>query len=234
MNQENHTPPGFKEGAFNCPQCHAYAHQNWRDTYILMPRQIYTEAPRQPHTQPIQYIRNQYTKFEILNVAFCENCRKPSFWVRGKLVYPPETTAPLAHQGMPEDVSEYYNEAREISAASPRAAAALLRIAAKKLCEFHRENEPILNLAIGNLKKKGLPEEVIQSLDTVRILGNEGAHAGKIDLNGQDNKEIVDRLFWLINYIVEKTITEPATIKNVFESLPESKRQAVKQRDKGK
>ena len=158
-----------------------------------------------------------------------------SLWAGKKLVEPQKITVPLAHKDMSESVLEYYNEAREISASSPRAAAALLRIAAKKLCESLGENESNLNRAIGNLSNKGLPENVIKSLDTVRIVGNEGgAHEGLIDLTGEDNKEIVDRLFWLINFIIEKTIAEPNEIKNVFNSLPESKRKAAEKRDEEK
>ena len=127
----------------------------------------------------------------------------------------------------------YYNEAREISVSSPRAAAALLRLAAKKLCEELGEDGPNLNRAIGNLSKKGLPESIIKSLDTVRIVGNEGgAHEGQIDLTGEDNREIVDKLFKLVNFIVEKTITEPKEIKDIFASLPDDKRQGVENRDK--
>lgn len=48
---------------------------------------------------------------------------------------------------------------------------------------------------------------VIKSLDTVRIVGNEGgAHEGQIDLTGKDNQEIVNTLFWLVNFIVEKPL----------------------------
>ena len=80
-----------------------------------------------------------------------------------------------------------------------------------------------------------MPQTVIKSLDTVRIVGNEGgAHEGQIDLTGKDNEEIVDRLFWLINFIVEKTIAEPSEIENTFNSLPENKRQAAEKRDDGK
>ena len=70
------------------------------------------------------------------------------------------------------------------------------------------------------------------SLDTVRIVGNEGgAHEGQIDLTGKDNEEIVTRLFWLINFIVQKTITEPTEIEATFSSLPEDKKKGVAIRD---
>ena len=73
---------------------------------------------------------------------------------------------------------------------------------------------------------------MIQSLDAVRIVGNEGgAHEGQIDLTGEDNKDLVNGLFRLVNFIVEKTITEPDEIKDMFSSLPENQRQAAERRD---
>ena len=171
----------------------------------------------------------------MLKVAICAHCRNLSFWINKQLVFPQKITAPLAHEDIPKPVLEYYDEAREVSASSPRAAAALLRLAAKKLCESLGEEESNLYCAIGKLREKGLPQSVIQSLDTVRIVGNEGgAHEGQIDLTGEDNKEIVSRLFWLINFIVEKTITEPKEVQDMFSSLPEDKRQGVEDRDKQK
>ena len=226
INQENYIAPEFRKEAFHCPRCNVYAHQTWHSAYIsgISGVKIPTLKPASPAEA-----------FETLKLTLCSHCRELSFWIREKLVDPPKITAPLAHQDMPTSVSEYYNEAREISASSPRAAAALLRIAAKKLCESLGENESNLNRAIGNLNRKGLPRDVIMSLDTVRIVGNEGgAHEGQIDLTGQDNREIVDRLFRLINFIVEKTITEPRVIESTFGSLPENKIQAAEKRDEGK
>ena len=215
MNQEDYITPVFQKEAFHCPVCNVYAHQSWYSTSY--------------------YSRGGFTGIDILETALCSHRNNYSFWIKGNLSYPLQITAPLAHKDMPETVWEYYNEARAISASSPRASAALLRIAAKKLCESLAEDEPNLNRAIGSLSKKGLPQNVIKSLDTVRIVGNEGgAHEGQIDLTGEDNIEIVDRLFWLINFIVEKTITEPSEIESAFSSLPENKRQAAEKRDEGK
>ncbi len=213
MSKENYTAPEFGKTAFHCPMCNVYAEQRW------------------------DYAWYRNTKQEISNLtcSTCSYCKKICLWMYGELIYPLNITAPLAHSDMPESVLEYYNEARPVSAFSPRAAAALLRIAAKKLCEKLGEDESNLNRAIGNLKKKGLPESVINSLDTVRIVGNEGgAHEGQIDLTGEDNKEVVDKLFRLINFIVEKTITEPEEVQNMFAALPKDKKAATEKRDERK
>ena len=215
MNQDIYIAPEFGKSAFHCPKCSVYAYQVWYNTAS----------------------NHSYAKFEIemLKVARCNHCKEFSFWINEKLVYPSPVTAPFAHKDMPQSVLEYYNEAREVSVSSVRAAAALLRVAAKKLCEELGEKNPNLNRAIGNLSNKGLPNSVIKSLDTVRIIGNEGgAHEGQIDLTGKDNKEIVDKLFLLINFIVEKTITEPEEVKSIFDSLPEDKKIASEKRNEGK
>ena len=244
INQENYIAPEFRKEAFHCPRCNVYAHQTWHSVYMsheirTLKSALPAEALLSGHLTdltPLAALKPPASPFvETLKLSLCSHCGELSFWIREKLVDPPKITAPLAHQDMPTSVSEYYNEAREISASSPRAAAALLRITAKKLCESLGENESNLNRAIGNLSRKGLPQAVIMSLDTVRIVGNEGgAHEGQIDLTGEDNREIVDRLFRLINFIVEKTITEPRAIENTFGSLPENKRQAAEKRDEGK
>jgi len=52
------------------------------------------------------------------------------------MVFPNRITVELAHIDMPEEVKEIYNEAREVSNISPRAAAALLRVALEKLTEY--------------------------------------------------------------------------------------------------
>ena len=215
MNQEKYVAPGHWKIAFHCPRCNVHANQRWYRTFI--------------------HESGKSSEIGALKVAYCSHCAKFSFWIDGRLVYPRQITAPLAHGDMPESVLEYYNEAREVSVSSPRAAAALLRLAAKKLCESLGENDPNLNRAIGNLHKRGLSQSVIQSLDTVRIVGNEGgAHEGQIDLTGEDSKEVVDKLFWLVNFIIEKTITEPKEVQGMFSALPEDKKQGVEDRDKHK
>lgn len=201
--------PNFRGKAFHCPHCNIAAHQYW-----------FTG-----HDDDGKFIGG-------LDVAFCSQCGKYSCWINKKIVYPPCITAPLAAEDMPSSVRKYYDEARLIAVHSPRSAAALLRLTAKTLCEWLGENEQNLYRAIGNLKEKGLSEAVIRSLDTVRIVGNEGgAHEGQIDLADKDNEEVVGRLFNLINIIVGKTITEPKYIAETFGSLPEDKRKAVADRD---
>ena len=232
--QGEYTAPEYKKGDFHCSYCGVHANQRWGKVHCTGPFDRSTDCNKwddcDEHNNCGQCVEVEIDQFKV---AMCIYCGEFSIWLDKKLIHPAQITAPRAGDDMPASVSEYYNEAREVSPSSPRAAAALLRIAIKKLCESLGENEPNLNLAIGKLRQKGLSQNVINSLDAVRIIGNEGgAHEGQIDLSGADNKEIVDRLFWLVNFIVEKTITEPAAINNMFSSLPEDKKRGVEQRDK--
>jgi hypothetical protein len=76
---------------------------------------------------------------------------------------------------------------------------------------------------------KGLPERIQKALDIVRVVGNESVHPGQIDLN--DNPVITAKLFELINIIADKMITEPKEIDQLFNGLPEGKKEAIQKRD---
>lgn len=149
------------------------------------------------------------------------------------MVYPNILTSDLPHVDMPDSVKELYEEARLVANCSPRAAAALLRVALEKLTEELGETKGNLNTRIKNLKSKGLPEKAIQSLDIVRIFANEGgSHSGEIDLSGADNSQIVDSLFWLVNFIVEKTISENNQIDLIYSKIPKHKIEGINNRDR--
>lgn len=212
--QCNYVMPRYGKTEFHCPLCDVFAQQKWHGCFF-------------------DNDGSGYADLDKLQVSFCVHCNRFSYWIDKKLVYPTQITAPLPHIDMPKSVSKYYNEARKVSTASPRSAAALLRIAAKKLCEYLGEENPSLNLAIKNLSKKGLSQDVIKSLHSVRIVGNEGgAHEGQIDLTDKDNSKIVNKLFWLVNFITRQTITDQKEVDSIFNSLPEKKKQDTKERDK--
>ncbi len=220
MKNDNYTPPKFKEDSFNCPYCNAYAYQDWFNLCYRMPEKYH-------------YLLDEFN--DQSQASICSKCKKSAIWSgRGKMLVPIRGTAPLAAENMPEDVKEIFEEARQVQPFSPRGAAALLRVCLEKLCAHLGEGKGTLNEKIKRLKEKGLPEKVIQSLDIIRINANEGgSHAGLIDLTGEDNTEIVDKLFFLVNFIVEKTITEPKEIENAFERLPSNKKDGIANRDSG-
>lgn len=164
-----------------------------------------------------------------INLSHCYNCQKISVWVHDKLVFPMSGEAPIPNADMPDDIRRDYLEASAISNLSPRGAAALLRLGIQKLCIFLKKPGKNINDDIASLVRDGLDARVQKALDTVRVIGNDAVHPGQIDL--RDDRDTAESLFRLMNIIVEKMISEPKHIDEMYESLPEGKRRQIEKRD---
>jgi hypothetical protein len=146
------------------------------------------------------------------------------------MVYPLSGTVEMANPDLPDDIKNDYNEAKNIVNISPRGAAALLRLAVQKLCIHLGEKGKNINEDIESLVKKGLPKTMQQALDSVRVVGNNAVHPGKIDLN--DKIEIAYALFGFVNIICEVLISQPKKIQEYYENnIPEGIRKGIEKRD---
>ena len=212
MTDKNYVAPQYGLDWFNCPHCWAFAHHNRYDmTYW--------------------HWRHEWLN---LKISICARCERYCIWntEKDEMIRPNISTAPLPNEDMPDDVKELYEEARKVSPLSPRAAAALLRVSLEKLTAHLWETEWNLNTRIWNLRKKGLPDNVIKSLDIVRITANEWwSHSWEIDLTWADNQWIVNRLFFLVNYIVDRIITNDKIINESYLIIPEDKLKGIENRD---
>jgi hypothetical protein len=65
--------------------------------------------------------------------------------------------------------------------------------------------------------QKGLDKRIQQALDVVRVVGNAAVHPGQIDL--RDDKTIANKLFGLVNVIVESQITQPQHIEAMYDTV---------------
>lgn len=224
--------PNFAETAFNCPICTAYAHQIWYTPdgqMIVEPNSLKIQKMFAPFyleaTPPTSSGRFGYVHF-----SRCSRCKGVAVWVSGRLAHPKKAIAASPHPSMPADIRADFTEASLIVDDSPRASAALLRLALQKLAIHLGAKGKRIDDDIAFLVSKGLESELQMAMDIVRVIGNESVHPGKIDLN--DNREIALSLFSLINLIVEKMISRPAKIKSLYQSLPEEKLEAIKDRNK--
>ena len=86
-----------------------------------------------------------------------------------------------------------------------------------------------INIDIKELVKNGLPVKIQQALDCLRVYGNEAVHPGEINL--KDDKETALVLFEVLNIIVHDMITQPKQIEALFNRLPQSKIEGIKNRD---
>jgi hypothetical protein len=205
----NYIPPKFKLTSFNCPTCGAYSRQYWFN---------------------VSYYSSGYSDLPDIKVAFCEHCHTMNYWHREKMIIPDIGGVSLPNPDLPADVIEDYNEARSILSRSSRGSAALLRLAMQKLCIHLGESGKNINTDIANLVKKGLPIKIQQSLDIVRVIGNNAVHPGQIDL--KDNYELTILLFGLINLIADVMISQPKHIEQLYGTLPENLVKAIEERDK--
>ena len=162
--------------------------------------------------------------------AQCDNCKHFAIWIGDKMVYPAKIGVPPAHADTPAEIVPDYNEAAEIFSISPRASAAILRVALEKLLNFIGLKGDDINRNIANLVELGLNEELQKSMDIIRILGNESVHYGSVNLN--EDKTTANKLFLIFNLIVDKTITNKNMLADIYDKLPENKVNGINQRDK--
>ncbi len=201
--------PKVFAGSFTCPHCGAISQQQWR---------------------AISWHGDHYgdNKFNAIRIGTCTHCQKNTLWIEDQMYYPDTGTAPFPNPEMPGNVRNLYLEAASIASKSPRGAAALLRLSVQVLCKELGEKGVNINDDIKNLVTKGLPEIVQQSLDIVRVTGNEAVHPGQIDT---DDPEVVAKLFDLLNIIIEYMIALPKRVSGLYSALPSNAIDSVKKRD---
>jgi hypothetical protein len=86
-----------------------------------------------------------------------------------------------------------------------------------------------LNDDIGGLVKRGLPQKIQKALDSVRVIGNNAVHPGQIDI--KDDIQTAAALFELVNLIVDVMITQEKKVDEIYNKIPESIKEQIKERD---
>jgi|LauGreDrversion4_2_1035121.scaffolds.fasta_scaffold542533_1 hypothetical protein len=250
--------PSVNEISFNCPHCGALAKQFWFQTRAKSladnkhPSWMDAEDKRAflaDIKDPDQKIRlenlfdrmtsrrpflqsktsAEYTvPLHNLSVSRCYNCEEISIWIGEGMVWPNRGSVPRPNVDIPAEALRDYEEAAEIVDKSPRGAAALLRLAIQKIC-IHLGGKGHLNEDISLLVERGLDRRVQQSLDVVRVVGNNAVHPGELDI--RDDKSVADNLFGLINLIVDIMISQPKHVDALYAGLPDGARLAIEKRD---
>jgi hypothetical protein len=211
--QERYVAPAHNVDGFHCPHCGCYAHHSWY---------LGASTARSTKNLPNRAI-------DGLSLSFCYRCDKYALWLGENMLFPVASVAPLPSNDMPEDVQKDFLEAREVVNSSPRAAAALLRLALQKLLPHLGEKGKNINDDIASLVKKGLPEKIQRALDALRVIGNNAVHPGQIDL--RDDKDTALALFGLLNMTVDVMISQPKRVGELYDMIPNSTRAAIEKRD---
>lgn len=203
--------PECGKNGFTCPNCGAYAQQtNW----------AYSEDGNGPYG-------NSEGQFPLA-VSKCTHCGDLTIWHFKDMIYPHRGSAPMPNKDMPPEVLKDYEEAASILSKSPRGASALLRLGIQKLCVHLGGTGKNINDDIKRLVQKGLPVQVQQALDAVRVIGNNAVHPGQIDA---DNPEMAGSLFALVNLVTDYMISKPNEVSAIYGDLPQGAIDAIEKRD---
>lgn len=212
--------PAHQTSPFTCPHCETLSPQSWDSLKVT----------------------NLHVGY--FTVGRCETCGRPTLWeqvvrsnggaappsVTQHMRYPPRSQAPSPNDDLPDEIKADYVEAATILAASPRGAAALLRLCVQKMCVHLGEPGKNINNDIGALVAKGkLYSTAQRAMDTVRIAGNNAAHPGELQL--EDDSALVLRLFTFVNLLAQQGLTDPRVVDETFGQMPEGARNAVARRD---
>jgi len=200
--------PAFCRTPSTCPFCGVISRHRWMNV----------DARGGPHNM------------DGLWKSLCDSCQQASIWYMKEMIYPDVVEVELPSVDLREDIRRDYLEAASIARKSPRGAAALLRLCIQKLCQQLGEKGENINDDIASLVRKGLPVKVQQSLDLVRVIGNNAVHPGKIDI--ADDQETALQLFRSVNLIAHVMITQPREIDALYTAtLPQAIREHIDRRD---
>lgn len=174
---------------------------------------------------------HKYGLRKVYNVHFarCYNCSEISIWFGESLVWPERGSVDAPNPDMPADAMSDYDEAARIVDQSPRGAAALLRLSIQKLCVALGGDGKNINGDIAALVERGLDPRVQMALDVVRVVGNNAVHPGELDI--RDDRPTAEKLFGLVNLIVDIMISQPKHVTEMFAGLPTGALAAIEKRD---
>lgn len=251
--------PGRDKDAFSCPRCNVWAHQEWEplgvkaeddvgnpwfsdwQDSVRFGRVVVPEEPWQTPqliVEPTPVMTEEETPPAVgpgkWAAARCGRCGEFSVWRDARMVHPAGSTAPLAHDEMPDEARELFDEAREVIAISRRAGAALARASLERLL---KKLDP--EVEKGDLAKRielilpRVSSSLGKLLTVIRHAGNKSLHVEDypdeltILVLDPGEEEIVDYIFTAINNLVDELITRPRKADELYEKVPQSVRDRV-------
>lgn len=141
-----------------------------------------------------------------------------------RLFQPKSTNRPPCPTDVPQGLAEDYKEACSVLADSPQASAALSRRCLQNIIHNHLHiKKPNLNLEIQDVIDKNLfPNDILDSIDSIRAIGNFAAHPTKSTSTGEIVKVEPDEAEWnldVLEMIFDYQFVRPAAIKKKRDAL---------------
>jgi hypothetical protein len=129
------------------------------------------------------------------------------------LLYPHE---PKLDQTIPEIVKKSFEEARRVERISPNAFAVLIRRSLELLCKDQNAKGTNLKDQISDLSNRGvIPQTLMKMANTLRFVGNLGAHEIDFDFERQETQAMEDFLLAMLEYVY----VAPSRIKSLEVSI---------------
>jgi hypothetical protein len=247
-----YVPPGLHKQSFTCPRCGVLAQQKWYPLLYdpgdwIAKISEWARAISTEHAGPISTVwdyplgpfLSQVSKLPSalipviesknrLTIAFCQHCDRFTLWLGDAMIYPQVGGAPPPHEEMPPRIRELYEEARGVLPASPRASAALLRVALEGLLEEAGYRQGRLTDRLEKAHEDGkLSAGTYKLAETLRYAGNAAAHyePWKIDASqGEEDREMVYHLFVFVNEVTEELVAKPRRLEEMARKINEKVR----------
>jgi hypothetical protein len=240
-----YVPPGPDKQSFTCPRCGVLAQQKW---YRLLydPKGWIAQISQQAHAMSMAgryslddefltklselplHLRPVIESQNHLSIAFCQHCGGFTLWLGDAMIYPQVGGAPPPHEEMPPRIRELYEEARGVLPASPRASAALLRVALEGLLEEAGYRQGRLADRLEKAREDGnLSASTYKLAETLRYAGNAAAHyePWKIDPSlGEEDRKMVYSLFDFVNEVTDELIAKPRRLEEMARKINEKVR----------
>ncbi len=191
--------PHLNAKAFNCTHCGVYARQDWG--FVYRNRLDISNG---------RLVISQDSKMQDFRATACEHCGGCTIWHNNNIIFPFSGAAIQPNEDMPEDVKKLFLEARNILFASPKSAAALLRLSLARLCFYLGERSEHTDNNINSLIAKGLPSKLAEILRGIKTYGEKAIKPGMIEET--DDVETAYKLLAFINIICDYQITRPKLI----------------------
>jgi ribosomal protein S27E len=119
---------------------------------------------------------------------------------------------------VPDTILKTYKEAQRIKNISPMAFAVMIRRGLEFLCMDKKAKGNILSTQLKDLSKNGIiPQTLIEMGDTLRFLGNQGAHATNYNIENEEVESIDDFFTAMIEYVY----VAPAKLERLKETIKE-------------
>jgi hypothetical protein len=201
--------PDLEATEFICPHCERLTQHEWLDLWSRRGDQLVAD-----------------TGFAASRFG---GCGSHAIW-GAELIYPPMPLRPFVEEDLPPEIRTDVHEARLILAVSPRASAALLRLALQKLCAQLGCPGESLEGDIANLvTRKGLPTSLLPLFQAACLRESQVA-AGLIESSATRRAEEAAALLELIGLIVQGAISAPRRGQSAlaaFTTLPHRKPDAA-------